>query len=120
MSLFPTQMRPLPYRKPTEGRDYWVIDDALPDPMAVRERCLAKTDWEYGFPTTGEVWPGMRTMADREDRPFGEHVQLLVRHDRGDFQDGIVVRIQAGHFQIDPDQVFVVRRRDGRHALALE
>lgn len=62
MSLFPTQMRPLPYRKPTEGRDYWVIDDALPDPMAVRERCLAKTDWEYGFPTTGETWPGMRAM----------------------------------------------------------
>lgn len=60
MSLFPTQMRQLPYRKPTEGRDYWVLDDALPDPQTVRERCLAITDWEYGFPTTGEVWPGMR------------------------------------------------------------
>jgi hypothetical protein len=62
MSLFPTQMRPLSYRKPTEGRDYWVIDGALPDPDAVRERCLAKTDWEYGFPTTGEAWPGMRAL----------------------------------------------------------
>ena len=66
MSLFPTQMRPLPYRKPTEGRDYWVIDDALADPMAVRERCLARADWEYGFPTTGEAWPGMRTMPALE------------------------------------------------------
>ena len=66
MSLFPTQMRPLPYRKPTEGRDYWVLDEALPDPLAVRERCLARTDWEYGFPTTGEVWPGMRTMPALE------------------------------------------------------
>ena len=24
----------LPYRKPTPGRDYWVIDDALPDAAA--------------------------------------------------------------------------------------
>ncbi|BFI96076.1 MAG: hypothetical protein RSP_15860 [Rhodanobacter sp.] len=62
MSLLPAQMRPLPYRKPTPGRDYWVLDDILPDPLAVRERCLAGTDWEYGFPTTGEAWPGMRAM----------------------------------------------------------
>jgi hypothetical protein len=34
--------------------------------MAVRERCLARTDWEYGFPTTGEAWPGMRTMPALE------------------------------------------------------
>ena len=60
MSLFPTQMRPLPYRKPVEGRDYWVVDDALPDAATVRQRCLAMTDWEYGYPHTGEVWPGMR------------------------------------------------------------
>lgn len=62
MSLFPVQMRPLPYRKPVEGRDYWVLDDALATPQAVRERCLAKADWEYGYPTTGEAWPGMRAM----------------------------------------------------------
>lgn len=62
MSLFDKQpaMRPLPYRKPTEGRDYWVVDDVLADPLAIRQRCLDKTDWEYGYPTTGEVWPGMR------------------------------------------------------------
>ena len=59
MSLYPRHpaMRPLPYRKPTEGRDYWVVDDVLADPDAVRARCLAKTDWEFGYPTTGEVWP---------------------------------------------------------------
>jgi hypothetical protein len=82
MSLFPTQMRPLPYRKPTAGRDYWVIDDALGDPMAVRERCLARTDWEYGYPTTGEVWPGMRTMpALLEDELAG--IDALVREATG-------------------------------------
>src|SRR5690242_155646 len=42
--------RILPYRKPTEGRDYWLLDDALPDPMAVRERSLARTDWTEGYP----------------------------------------------------------------------
>lgn len=62
MSLFPTQMRPLPYRKPVEGRDYWVVDDVLPNPGEVRARCLARTDWEMGYPYTGEVWPGMRAI----------------------------------------------------------
>ncbi len=52
----------LPYRKPQEGRDYWIQDDLLPDPMAVRERCLAKADWELGFPHRQERWPGMRAM----------------------------------------------------------
>lgn len=60
MSLFPTQVRPLPYRNPTEGRDYWVVDDVLSNAAEVRARCLAKTDWEMGYPYTGEVWPGMR------------------------------------------------------------
>jgi hypothetical protein len=62
MSLFPTQMRPLPYRKPTEGRDFWVVDDVLPNAREVRERCLAKSDWQLGYPHTGEVWPGMRSI----------------------------------------------------------
>ncbi len=60
MSLMPTQMRPLPYRKPQPGRDYWVVDEALPNVDEVRARCLAITDWELGYPNTGEVWPGMR------------------------------------------------------------
>ena len=60
MSLMPTRMRPLPYRKPQLGRDYWVVDDVLPNAGEVRQRCLARTDWELGYPDTGEVWPGMR------------------------------------------------------------
>ncbi|HSR65850.1 MAG TPA: hypothetical protein VLM17_09660, partial [Xanthomonadaceae bacterium] len=54
--------RLLPYRKPTEGRDYWLLDDALPDAMGVRERCLARTDWSEGYPYKPEAWPGMRTI----------------------------------------------------------
>ena len=56
-------MRALPYRKPTEGRDYWLIDDVLPDPLAVRERALARTDWNLGYPhVSTESWPGMRVI----------------------------------------------------------
>jgi hypothetical protein len=55
-------LRLLPYRKPTEGRDYWLIDDAMPDAMAIRERCLARTDWTEGYPYKPEAWPGMRTI----------------------------------------------------------
>ena len=55
-------MNNLPYRKPTLGRDYWLLDDALPDPIAVRERCLARTDWIEGYPRKPESWPGMRAI----------------------------------------------------------
>lgn len=59
-------LRTLPYRKPTEGRDYWLFDDVLPDAMAVRERCLAKPDWTLGFPHTQESWPGRRAIPALE------------------------------------------------------
>lgn len=52
----------LPYRKPTEGRDFWILDDALPNAVDVRERCLAKTDWTEGYPRKPESWPGLRAM----------------------------------------------------------
>ena len=40
----PPAPRVLPYRKPTEGRDYWVIDDILPDAGTIRARCPAQSD----------------------------------------------------------------------------
>jgi hypothetical protein len=36
--------------RPPQGRDYWLLDDALPDPLAVRARTLARTDWSLGYP----------------------------------------------------------------------
>jgi hypothetical protein len=59
-------MKTLPYRKPTEGRDYWLLDDVLPDAAAVRARCLAKTDWVEGWPRKPESWPGLRAMPGLE------------------------------------------------------
>jgi len=52
----------LPYRKPTPGRDYWVLDNVLPDADAVRARVLARDDWTEGYPHKPESWPGLRTM----------------------------------------------------------
>ncbi|MFK4111821.1 DUF6445 family protein [Streptomyces sp. NPDC002176] len=84
----PPQPRPpaalpvLPYRKPTEGRDYWVLDDALPDADAVRERCLAKEDWAEGYPYTSETWPGLRAMPGLEPGELAR-VERLVKKATG-------------------------------------
>jgi len=56
----------LPYRKPSLGRDYWLLDDALPDPDEVRARLLARTDGYEGYPHKPESWPGMRAMPALE------------------------------------------------------
>jgi len=50
----------LPYRKPKPGRDYWVVDNILPNPEEVVERSLSKPDWMQGAPWKPEVWPGIR------------------------------------------------------------
>ncbi len=41
-----------------------------------------------------------------EYRPLGEHMEVFVGYDRRDLDDEIGVRLQAGHFQIDPDEIF--------------
>lgn len=48
------------YRPPVQGRDYWILDNALPDPLAVRQRLLSRQDWVLGAPHRPESWPGMR------------------------------------------------------------
>lgn len=60
------QLRMLPYRKPTEGRDYWLLDGVLPNAQDVRDRCMEKQDWALGFPHTAESWPGRRAIPALE------------------------------------------------------
>ncbi|MFK0192285.1 DUF6445 family protein [Kitasatospora sp. NPDC090308] len=72
----------LPYRKPTRGRDYWVLDDVLPDPDAVRARHLARTDWDEGYPHKPESWPGLRAMPGLEPAELAR-VEELVREATG-------------------------------------
>ena len=57
----PVKLPTLTYRKPQEGRDYWICDDILPNAAEVAQRCYARTDWEMGAPQRPEPWPGMRS-----------------------------------------------------------
>ena len=56
MSSRPT----LTYRRPKQGRDYWVQDNILPNADEVSRRCYERTDWELGAPHEAQVWPGRR------------------------------------------------------------
>jgi hypothetical protein len=56
----PPKTQRLPYREPVLGRDYWILDDAVPDPLALRQRLLQRDDWVQGAPYRNESWPGMR------------------------------------------------------------
>jgi len=49
------------YREPQLGKDYWVLDDVLSDPLGVRQRLLETPQWTLGAPHRPESWPGMRT-----------------------------------------------------------
>lgn len=82
MSLRPPPLPVLPYRKPTRGRDYWVLDDVLPDVDATRERCLARKDWTEGYPHKPESWPGLRAMPGLEPGELAQ-VERLVRKATG-------------------------------------
>ncbi|MEU3723094.1 DUF6445 family protein [Streptomyces sp. NPDC031705] len=75
-------LRALPYRKPTRGRDYWVLDGVLPDPDAVRARLLAAEDWVQGAPHKPEPWPGLRAMPALEPAELAR-VEELVRRATG-------------------------------------
>jgi hypothetical protein len=57
----PVKLPTLTYRKPQEGRDYWVCDDFLPNAAEISQRCYAQTEWEMGAPYRPEPWPGMRS-----------------------------------------------------------
>ncbi|KPI20249.1 hypothetical protein OK074_7591 [Actinobacteria bacterium OK074] len=78
----PAGLPVLPYRKPTKGRDYWVLDDVLDNVDAVRERCLAKDDWVEGYPYKPESWPGLRAMPGLE-APELARVERLVKKATG-------------------------------------
>ena len=47
----------------------------------------------------------LRYLVDGEHRTLGEHVELPVGDDRGDLQDRVAHRIEAGHLEVDPHQV---------------
>jgi hypothetical protein len=44
-------------------------------------------------------------LMDRNYRTFGQHIEVFVGYDRRDFDDEVGFRLQAGHFQVDPNQI---------------
>jgi hypothetical protein len=59
--LAPPPGAPTLAREPLEqGTNFWIGDDALAGPHAVRARLLAHRQWNLGYPHRAESWPGMR------------------------------------------------------------
>src|SRR5690606_29747008 len=50
-------------------------------------------------------------LVDRDYRPLFEDVELHVGDQGGDLDDAITIRVESGHFEVDPDQAIGV----GRH-----
>ena len=44
-------------------------------------------------------------LVDREHRAFGDDVQVRIGDDDGDLNDAVVVRVEARHFHVEPDEV---------------
>nr|GEU28358.1 ornithine carbamoyltransferase, chloroplastic [Tanacetum cinerariifolium] len=58
----------------------------------------------------GALVPGVHAvqhfiaLVNHQHRAFGQHVQVHVGDDHGHFDDAVGVRLEAGHFHVDPDQ----------------
>ena len=44
-------------------------------------------------------------LMHRDDRTLGEHREVLVGYDRGDFDDEIGLGRQARHLEVDPNKI---------------
>jgi len=71
-----------PYRKLQQGRDYRILDDALADPQAIRERLLQRNDWTFGAPYRQKAWPGMQALPARLPDEL-ESIESWVRKQTG-------------------------------------
>ena len=97
-------VRGLPYRKPTQDRDYWLFDDVLADPAAVRARCLAREDWSEGYPYRPEAWPGMRATPALLDDELAA-IEARVREATGSRRLWVQATADGGHLNHNCVQV---------------
>ena len=44
-------------------------------------------------------------LVDGDDGAFGEGVQFDIGDEGGDFEDVVVLAVEPGHFEVDPDEV---------------
>ena len=97
-------VRGLPYRKPTQDRDYWLFDDVLADPASVRARCLAREDWSEGYPYRPEARPGMRATPALLDDELAA-IEARVREATGSRRLWVQATADGGHLNHNCVQV---------------
>lgn len=68
----------LPYEKLEHGKNYWIVDDVLPNAADIAERCFSREKWEYGSPYQPESWPGMRFHGALTETEL-QHVEATVK-----------------------------------------
>ena len=57
-----------------------------------------------GIPFIHGREPGV-TLVHCNHRPFGQSIELGIGDDGGDLDNHILIRIQSGHFHIDPNEI---------------
>lgn len=60
LPAIPANVPSLAYEPLEQGKNYWIVDDVLPNAQQVAERCFQREKWEFGQPYQPESWPGMR------------------------------------------------------------
>src|SRR5699024_8562874 len=52
-----------------------------------------------------------------QHRAFRQDVELVVGHQRGDFNNAIILRAQPGHLEVDPDQIVFGKTHDSTSSI---
>ena len=47
-------------------------------------------------------------LVDRKYRAFCQNIELAIGNNRGNFDNHVILCIQTGHFQVDPNQIILV------------
>ena len=97
-------MNALPYFKPTIGRDYWVVEEALENAIVVRDRCLNSADWIEGYPHNPVGWPGLRTIPGLVPEEM-DGLESLVRKATGSKRLWVEQPADGGHLSHNCIQV---------------
>ena len=54
-------------------------------------------------------------LMDCQDRPLGQDLQVLVGNHGCNLENTVMLRVQTGHFKVDPDQVLWVLHAEAPH-----
>lgn len=93
------------YRDLALGKDYWIEDHILDNPVEVAQRCISKSTWILGSPWRPEPWPGMRapdalTPAELERVEACLHERLHVQVGRRQPDEHDDSQLGHNHIQI--------------------